>query len=371
MIKRVFCPDKYEEMKNIYQIIRFLVLTVLLAFPAYLRAAGVEGEEKAFSPKDVIFRHLGDEYGWEFKLPGDLRAEIPLPVIVRDYRGKWHVFRSTRIKEGRVHESFYMAEEGENAGKIESVDDKGNRYRPLDLSVTRNVLALIFCSLLLLALFLPMARWYKKNRFKAPGRGWGALEYLVGMLYDEIIKPVLGKDARKYAPYLLTLFFFILGANLLGLIVIFPGGANLTGNISVTLVLALCTFVVVNISGTRIYWKEIFWPDVPLWLKFPIPIMPFIEILGIFTKPLALMIRLFANMMGGHLIALVLVSIIFLFSAFGTAVMGTTTVFSVAFSFLMKLLDVLISFIQAYVFMMLSTLFIGLARVRGESGEKV
>lgn len=362
-------------MGKLLKITGFLVWVAVLLAPTDLLAADSDSEKgndtEVFSPKDVIFKHLGDEYGWELKLPGEKKAEIPLPVIVRDQQGKWHVFRSTRIKEGRTHEGFYIAGDGENAGKIEAVDDEGNRYRPLDFSITKNVLALFICFLLLLSLFLPMARWYKKHRFKAPGRGWGALEVLVVMLYDEVIKPVLGKDARKYAPYLLTLFFFILGANLLGLIVIFPGGANLTGNISVTLVLAVCTFLVVNFSGTRMYWKDIFWPDVPLWLKFPIPIMPFIEILGIFTKPLALMIRLFANMMGGHLIALVLVSIIFLFSAFGTAVMGTTTVFSVVFSFLMKLLDVLISFIQAYVFMMLSTLFIGLARVKEESEEEI
>jgi F-type H+-transporting ATPase subunit a len=143
---------------------------------------------------------------------------------------------------------------------------------------------------------------------------------------------------------------------------IFPGGANVTGNISVTLVLALCTFVVVNVSGTKHYWKDTFWPDVPLWLKFPIPLMPLIEVFSVITKPVALMIRLFANMLGGHLISLVLISMIFLMGVFGVAVAGSTTAGVLAFSLFMGLIHLLIAFIQAYVFMMLSTIFIKLAR---------
>ena len=164
---------------------------------------------------------------------------------------------------------------------------------------------------------------------------------------------------------MLTLFFFILFSNLLGLIVIFPGGANVMGNMAVTMVLAVCTFVVVNVSGTKHYWKEVFWPEVPAWLKVPVPMMPVIEIFGVFTKPVALMIRLFANMLGGHLITLVLISLIFLFGAMGAVVTGVTTVVAVAFAVFMTLIDLLICFIQAYVFMMLSTIFISLARAKG------
>ena len=154
--------------------------------------------------------------------------------------------------------------------------------------------------------------------------------------------------------------------NLLGLIVIFPGGANLTGNIAVTMVLALFTFFITNLFGSKHYWKDIFWPEVPLWLKFPIPIMPMIEVFGIFTKPAALMVRLFANMMGGHMIVLVLTLLIFIFSGlFGAGVGAGTTVISMAFSIFMLLLDCLVSFIQAYVFTMLSTIFISLAQVHG------
>ncbi len=185
-------------------------------------------------------------------------------------------------------------------------------------------------------------------------------------IYDGVIKSTLGDKAPKFAPYLLTVFFFILGMNLLGLIVVFPGGANLTGNIAVTLVLAVLTFLVTNIWGTKHYWKEIFWPDVPLWLKFPLPIMPVIEIFGMFTKPAALTVRLFANMMGGHMIVLVLTLLIFIFAAVNPVAGGATTVVSVGFSIFMLLIDVLVSFIQAYVFTMLSTIFISLAQVHEE-----
>ncbi len=150
--------------------------------------------------------------------------------------------------------------------------------------------------------------------------------------------------------------------NLVGLIVIFPGGANLTGNIAITMVLALLTFIVTNVLGKKHYWKEIFWPDVPLFLKFPLPIMQVIEIFGIFTKPAALCVRLFANMMGGHMIVITLVLLIFIFAAFGAAATGGSLVVSIAFTMFMLALDVLVSFIQAYVFTMLSTMFISMAQ---------
>jgi F-type H+-transporting ATPase subunit a len=158
---------------------------------------------------------------------------------------------------------------------------------------------------------------------------------------------------------------FIFVMNLLGLVVIFPGGANLTGNIAVTLVLSLLTFFATNLFGRKHYWKEIFWPDVPMWLKCPIPIMQVIEVFGVFTKPASLTVRLFANMMGGHMIVIVLTLIIFILADMGAAVIGATTVVSMLFSIFMLLLDVLVSFIQAFVFTMLSTTFIGMAQERG------
>ena len=214
-----------------------------------------------------------------------------------------------------------------------------------------------------------LAGWHRKKGSKSPRKGLGAIETCVEFVYNGVVKATLKEDAPKFAPYLMTVFFFILGMNLLGLIVVFPGGANLTGNIAITLVLAVMTFFVTNIYGTKHYWKEIFWPDVPLWLKFPLPIMPVIEIFGMFTKPAALTVRLFANMMGGHMIVLVLTLLIFIFSAMNPVAGGLTTVVSVGFSIFMLLIDVLVSFIQAYVFTMLSTIFISLAREKGHEGH--
>lgn len=189
-------------------------------------------------------------------------------------------------------------------------------------------------------------------------------------IYDGVIKPTLGDRSPKFAPFLLTVFFFILYLNLLGLMVIFPGGANLTGNIAVTMVLAIFTFLATNIFGTKHYWKEIFWPDVPLWLKFPLPIMPIIELFGVFTKPAALTVRLFANMMGGHMIVIVLTLLIFIFAALGPVVTGATAFVSVLFSLFMLVIDVLVSFIQAFVFTMLSTLFISFGTEKGHEEHK-
>lgn len=341
----------------------FLLLLLLAGIVLPLKAA--EQEKAAdFDLETVLFSHLGDEYGWEIPLPGGRSVVLPLPVILHDRNG-WHCFSSSRLRGGKVYAGFRIATEGKYAGKI--VGEGGeDDYRPLDLSVTKNVLALWITAFVVLLCLLPLVRWYRREPLRAPRRGRGLTEMVIGMVYDEVIVPVLGTDARRFAPYLLTLFFFILFSNLLGLLVVFPGGANIMGNISVTLVLAACTFVVVQIGGTRTYWKETVWPDVPRWLKFPVPIMPLIEIFGIFTKPVALMIRLFANMLAGHMITLVLISLIFVFGAMGAAATAGSTVVAVLFAVFMELVDFLICFIQAYVFMMLSAIFISLAR----AGEK-
>lgn len=218
---------------------------------------------------------------------------------------------------------------------------------------------------------LSVVRYYSRKGMKAPRKGMGFMEMLIDFIYTGVIKATLGKKAKKFAPFLLTCFFFILTMNLLGLIVIFPGGANLTGNISVTLVLAVLVFIVTNVTKSKHYWKEIFWPDVPMFLKFPLPIMQFIEIFGIFTKPAALCVRLFANMMGGHMIVITLTLLIFIFAAFGALATGGSVVISVLFTIFMLALDVLVSFIQAYVFTLLSTLFIGMSHDDGHSHDTV
>lgn len=335
-------------LKNIL----LLICLLCIVFPV----TAEEKSDNSFNPKDAIFEHLGDEYGWNV-----WNLHIPLPVIVEGKDGVWHVFSSSRLHNQEEYKGFYLATEGKYAGKVVGTDENGEEYRPWDFSITKNVLALFICALIMCWLLFPLVKWYKKNPYLAPRKMKGMVEALIEMLYKDVLVAILGKNARSYAPYLLTVFFFILVLNLTGLIVIFPGGANLSGNISVTLVLAFCTFVVVNFSGRKHYWKEIFWPDVPTWLKFPVPMMPIIEFFGVLTKPVSLMIRLFANMLGGHLIMLVLVSLIFIMSALGVAAMSGTTIISVAFAVFMGLIDVLVCFIQAYVFFMLSTIFISLA----------
>lgn len=328
----------------------------------YMRAAQHPHDtSEPIDPKEIIYEHLGDAYGWELPFMHDVR--IPLPIIVKGTDG-WHCFSSCRVTGGETYEGYRIAEGGDNNGKIVQVTAEGET-RPLDLSITKNVAAIFVAVLVVCLMVFSVRRWYARNGMKAPRRGTALLELIVDYVYTDTIRPIMGKEAPRYAPYLLTVFFFILTMNLLGLIVIFPGGANLTGNLAVTMVLALITFFVINFTGTREYWKEIFWPDVPLALKCPVPMMPLIEVLGMFTKPIALMIRLFANMMGGHMVVLVLMLLIFIFtSLFGAVVGGVTTVFSLAFALFMLALDTLVSFIQAYVFTILSTIFISMAHVQ-------
>ena len=346
-----------------------LILSLFMsAVPSYASDTADGSEQGKINPKEIIFEHLGDGYGWE--VPFNHHKRIPLPIIVFGSDGL-HIFSSARVTDGQVYKdgdaTFLISkdEASGNRGKLVEIVN-GKEERPLDISITKNVCALFIAVIFVSSLLLWLARHHKASGFKAPRKGLGAIEALVTFIYDGVIKSTLHDKARKFAPYLLTVFFFILGMNLLGLIVVFPGGANLTGNIAVTLVLAILTFLVTNIWGTKHYWKEIFWPDVPMWLKFPLPIMPVIEIFGMFTKPAALTVRLFANMMGGHMIVLVLTLLIFIFAAVNPVAGGATTVVSVLFSIFMLLIDVLVSFIQAYVFTMLSTIFIALAQQHEE-----
>lgn len=332
-------------------------------------AAEQQHEEKPFDIKQTIFDHLGDGYGWE--VPFNHHKRMPLPVIVWGKTG-FHCFSSSRVAHDAVYNDngtdFKIATEGPYKGKIVEIID-GQEYKPWDFSITKNVLAIFIACIIVLVLALALAHWHRHNPFKAPRKIRGMFEALVEFIYVGVIKPTLKDKAAKFAPYLLTVFFFIFFMNLLGLIVVFPGGANVTGNIAVTMVLAIMTFIITNVFSSKVYWKEIFWPDVPIWLKFPLPIMQVIEVFGLFTKPAALTVRLFANMMGGHMIVLILTMLIFIFAAMGYAVASGVAVISVAFSVFMLLIDCLVSFIQAYVFTMLSTLFISLAQDHHEHKE--
>lgn len=357
-------------MNKIFSLIAVMAAVLLTSSVAHAETAK-GSEKKDLDPKEIIFEHLGDGYGWE--VPFDHHHRIPLPVIVFGTDG-FHCFSSSRVTSGQKYDDngaiFYIAKEGDHKGKVVQEMPGGKEYRPWDISITKNVCELFICCILVMLSVFSVARWHKREMYKAPRKIRGILETLIVFIYDGVIKPTLGDRSKKFGPFLLTLFFFILYLNLLGLMVIFPGGANLTGNIAVTLVLATFTFFATNIFGTKHYWKEIFWPDVPLWLKFPIPIMPIIELFGVFTKPAALTVRLFANMMGGHMIVIALTLLIFIFAALGPAVTGATTVVSVLFSLFMLVIDVLVSFIQAYVFTMLSTLFISFGTDKNHEEHK-
>ncbi len=360
-------------MNRLKHIILSLLLLVMLpvAATAAEHAEADSTAKESLDAKEIIFEHLGDGYGWE--VPFDHHHRIPLPVIVMG-DGGFHIFSSARISGGKTYtvdgvEYRIAGPESPHKNKVVAIID-GKEYRPWDFSITKNVAALWICVLVVSVMLIALARYHKRNHFKAPRKFLGAIEGLTDFIWSGAVKPILGPNARKFAPYLLTVFWFILVMNLLGLVVIFPGGANLTGNIAITLVLATLTFLVTNIFANRHYWKEIFWPDVPLMLKFPIPLMQIIEFFGMFTKPAALTVRLFANMLSGHMIVLVLTILIFIFSATSPVAGGATTVVSVLFSLFMMLIDVLVSFIQAYVFTILSTLFIALAQEHGHEGEE-
>jgi len=237
-----------------------------------------------------------------------------------------------------------------------------------DFSITKTVLAIIISALLMLLIFISVARAYTRNLNKAPKGMQSLLEPVILFIRDDVAKSSIGeKKYEKYMPFLLTIFFFILLNNILGLVPIFPGGANVTGNIAVTMVMAVFTFILTTVNGNRHYWVDIVnTPGVPWWLKLPVPLMPIIEIIGIITKPVVLMIRLFANITAGHIIALGFVSLIFIFGAMNVALGYGVSVVSVAFMIFMNLLELLVAFIQAYVFTLLSALYFGLATIEPE-----
>ncbi|MBR6662534.1 MAG: F0F1 ATP synthase subunit A [Alistipes sp.] len=329
-------------------------------------------EEQELNVKEVVLGHITDSYEWHICTVGEHHVTIPLPVIVRSESGEWHCFSSSHLHAGHEYEGFRIADEGKYAGKIVEQTAEGEVVRPIDLSITKTVAGLFVNCAVLLLIVLGVARRYRNDQPDAKAKGGlaGVLEMVIDSVMEGIIIPCVGPNYRKFAPYLLTAFFFIFVNNLMGLIPIFPAGANVTGNISVTLVLAMATFFAVNVFGTRDYWKEIFWPEVPTWLKVPIPIMPAIEFIGLFTKPFSLMIRLFANILAGHAIILILTCIVFATAELGAAVNGAMSAVSVVLSIFMNCLELLVAFLQAFVFTMLSAVFIGAAQHSEEHGHE-
>ena len=371
-----------KQLRNIVAPIFLLCLMLVADLPVFAQTqedvTPQEQKENTVDVKEIVFGHIGDSYEWHITTWGKTHITIPLPIIVYSSTTGWHTFLSSRLAEnGGTYEGLSVAPEGSKyEGKLVEYNAAGEQVRPWDISITKVTFALLFNSVLLLVIVLSVAQWYRKRPqgALAPGGFIGFMEMFIMMVNDDIIKSCVGPNYRKFAPYLLTAFFFIFINNIMGLIPFFPGGANVTGNIAITMVLAICTFLAVNIFGTKHYWKDIFWPDVPWWLKVPVPMMPFIEFFGIFTKPFALMIRLFANMLAGHMAMLVLTCLIFISASMGPALNGTLTVASVLFNIFMNALELLVAFIQAYVFTMLSAVFIGLAQEGAkvsEGGRKI
>ncbi|NPA42733.1 MAG: F0F1 ATP synthase subunit A [Chlorobi bacterium] len=365
---------------------KFAMAFGLLLIPLMMSAAagggeeggeqnGHGGEKEGLDVGAFIAHHTGDSHDYVIEIPF-FKYTLHLPVILWTDKGL-SVFSSAKFK-------------GDNEGKVVVTDKKGNKFvkiheviyyadkvkdnphpnvfdfksRPLDFSFTRNALAILFVFLILLVLIYFTRKVYYEPD-KVPRGIAKFIEPLIIFVRDEIAIPNIGPDKyEKYMPYLLTVFFFILLSNLIGLIPFAPFGHNITGNIVVTFVLALFTFILTTLAGNKHYWKHIFNPPVPAFVK---PIMIPVEIMGMFIKPFALMVRLFANMFAGHTILISLVLLIFIFgSVLFAPVSGLFYVF-------MGFIKILVAFLQAYVFTILSALFIGLALAEDheeEHGEK-
>ncbi len=339
-------------------ILAFLISLLLLfqtdpsaQVPQDDNAVILSDSEESINISGIIFEHIGDEYEWHITEWKGKPIAIPLPCIVVD--GGVKVFTAHHAAE----RGYTFNEDGKLVNALTG-------ERPIDLSITKNVLSLMMSTFLLLFIVLCTARWYRRHDAlrEAPTGLAAFMEPLIMMVHD-MAKENIGPDYRKFSPYLCMAFLWILLNNFLGIMPFFPGGANLTGNIAITLVLALFTFFTVNINGTKHYYKEIFLPDVPGFLK---PIMPVIEVFSAIMKPVSLTIRLFANMLAGHIMILCMVCIIFIMAKYGPLLSGGMTLVSVLFGVFLDALECLVAFIQAYVFTMLSSIYIGLARAKEE-----
>lgn len=350
------------------------IIVFALSFLVYQPLANA-AEEENFNVGEMIMHHIKDAHEWHIAGPEHGGISVYLPVILLDngfktfsakhfYHGKKreaatsdsasvHYMEGVGPAKGYAlyHEEIYKLNK---SGLLHFVGEHPHNATPTDLSITKNVASLLFGSFLILIIMLSVARYYRKNGAVAPKGLAKFFEPIIVMVRDDIAKANIDHHKyHKYVPYLLTIFFFIWINNMLGLIPIIPGGANLTGNITITLFLAFCTLLVTVFSGNKNYWGHIFWmPGIPVPMKiFMIPI----ELIGILTKPFALMIRLFANITAGHIIVLALISIIFINKNVAWAGL------SVPMALFISVLEILVAFLQGFLFAMLSALFIGAA----------
>lgn len=347
MLRRQILNSKFRKLSFIF--------AVFLTFSSLSAAAQHEPEEKTsskFDPNETIMEHIADSHQWH--VIG--HTIIPLPVILYTDKGI-ETFSSSVFGHGE--ESYagkYYSYKLFN-DKIKVIDAKGEQdvassKKVWDFSITKNVVSMWMSIIILIVVFLGMASTYTKRRGKAPKGLQSFLEPIIVFIRDDVAIPNIGAKYERYMTLLLTVFFFILINNLIGLIPFFPGGYNLTGNIAVTMTLAAIMLLVVNFNGNKYYWKHIFMPDIPKWLY---PIMLPVELVGVISRPFALMIRLFANITAGHIVVLSLISLIFIFNTLWMAPV------SVAFAVFIDVIELLVAFLQAYIFTMLSSLFIGMA----------
>ncbi len=366
---QIFCSNAIFKTMRIFILSVFLLSTFNLVASEEVEAAteiaenhSEAGHSKSFDPGHMITEHIADAHDWH--LWG--HTHVPLPVILYTEKGV-EVFSSSNFRNHESHNlqpyvgkhyTYILEDEVVHVLNNGEVD---HSVSILDLSITKNIVTIFFVFLLMLYIFISVARAYKKNPGKAPRGLQSFMEPLIIFVRDDIAKPNIGKKYERFMPYLLTVFFFIWIANLLGLVPVLPGGANLTGNIAITLTLAAFTFVITTINGNKHYWGHIFaMPGVPAWVLI---ILTPIEILGVFLRPFVLMIRLFANITAGHIIALAFFSLIFIFGNGGESVGAGLGVgiASWAFTVFMMFLELLVAFLQAFVFTLLSAVYIGSA----------
>lgn len=358
---------------SIAKIKRISIVFLLISFVGFVNESKAAESEGEFSPKNMILHHVKDAYGMHiatlnFSNRDPLHITIPLPVIIytdsgftifssslfhHDYHGH-KIVEKDGMKLVNLHEKVYVLDQGSDSLELDAEGHPLNASRPIvDLSVTRNVLMMWVSIVLLLLIFLSSAKSYKKSKKFVPSGLASFVEPLILFVRDEIGRPMIGdRKYKPYMPYLLTIFFFIWINNIFGLIPIL-NGANLSGNISFTFALATVTFIITTLSGNKNYWKHIFWmPGLPVPMK--LFLMP-IEIIGMFVKPISLMIRLFANITAGHVIILALMSLIFVFKSVAIAPI------SIAFSLFITVIEIIVTAIQAYIFTILSALYFGMA----------
>lgn len=322
--------------------------------------------KEGFDPGHMIMEHVADAHDWH--LWG--HTSIPLPVIVKTDKGLEVFSSGNLLDEHHNHIAYqgtnyaYKLNEEGHVVVWDIAMDKENETATatlMDFSITKNVASMFVVAIALCCVFLSIAKAYKRAPGQAPRGMQSFFEPIIMFVRDDLVKPSIGPKYEKFMPYLLTAFFFIWFSNMLGLIPIFPGGANLTGSISVALVMATLTFIITTINGNGHYWRHIFaMPGVPLWVLI---ILTPIEILGVVLRPFVLMIRLFANITAGHIIALAFFGLIFIFSKNGENT-GTGLGVGVAswlFTTFMFFLELLVAFIQAYVFTLLSAIYFGSA----------